>query len=164
MEAIDRSVKRIDGKNDEIVFRALMDERDYVTLLFAYKYQPHTPIEKIMRPTMTLISVDINDDGTMKFIRPANFKNWTDGAQHLWKRTMERCENAFTSLRSIGMPEDEAKAILPPAVCHVVEFSGLWAQWEILAATLQHACPRVQGFFKPIVKQLKKGSKTNEEK
>jgi hypothetical protein len=164
MEAIDRSVKRIDGKNDQIVFRALMDERDFVTLLFAYKYQPHTPIEKIMRPTMTLIGVDVKDDGTMKFIRPAKFKNWTDGAQHLWQRTMDRLEHAFIVLTTIGVPQDEAKAVLPAAVCHVVEFSGVWEQWEILAATLESACPRVQGFFKPIVKQLKKGSKTNEEK
>jgi len=154
MEIIKRSVERLDIQPDDgtVGFRCIMDERDWVTLVHKYRTD-HMAAWHHFAPELLIEYVDLTDNGTMRMVQPVNFRDWLPNEQHIWKRTMERCEKAYMMLLNGGMKPQEAKTVLPSNVAHVCTIIGSLPAWKILFMYHQK-CPFLRNFFKNMMTQL----------
>ncbi len=89
-------------------------------------------------------------------IQPANFNNWNNDAQVLWRDLMLLCEHTYNVLIHIGLTPQDARGVLPIDIKTEIVITANLREWRAIfkLRANKHAHPSMQQLMYPLQKEL----------
>jgi thymidylate synthase (FAD) len=74
-------------------------------------------------------------DGTMEFIKPVWWEDWTPEMKRYWTESLEKAEESYRNLRKSGAPAEQAREVLPNSLKTEIVVTANMREWRHILKT-----------------------------
>lgn len=130
-------IKVIDINDIDFIHTEEVDKHIYTTMRFTcdrgvtHEIVRHRPFSFAQESTRYVnYTKEQNGNGDIKFIKPADFNNWSEALKAVFISSLERAEDSYNMMIGNGAVAQEARAVLPNAVKTEIVITGNHSQWK----------------------------------
>ena len=134
----DKDIKVLENLNElEYLHSTELEQHLYTTMRFTcdrgvtHEIVRHRPFSFAQESTRYVnYTKEQNGNGDIKFIRPADFDNWSESLKSVFISSLERAEDSYNMMIANGAVAQEARAVIPNAVKTEIIITGNHKEWK----------------------------------